>query len=127
MSVTPARVLVVDDSPLVARSTARLLELEGWRAEVVQEGAAAVQRVAGDPGGFDVVLLDLVLPDLPGASVFQELRRLREDLPVVVTSGYGHQAEVAALVAAGAVYLAKPFALEELLAALVRARARPSS
>lgn len=119
---TPARVLVIDDSPMVARSTARLLELEGWRADVAPDGRAGLQRFQSEPGAFDAVLLDLVLPDLPGAEVFAQLRQVRQDLPVVVTSGYGENADVAALLAAGAVYLAKPFALGELIGALGRAR-----
>lgn len=118
----PPLVLVVDDTPMVARSTARLLELEGWRAEVAPDGLSALQRVGATPAAFSAVLLDLVLPDLPGPEVFAGLRRLRADLPIVVTSGYGEVAEVGALRHDGAVFLAKPFALDELLRALLLAR-----
>lgn len=119
----PRRVLIVDDSPLVATSTARLLELEGWQVEVAHDGRAALARAEADPLTLGAVLLDLVLPDLDGGEVFQRLRRLRQDLPVVLTSGYGEQSPVGSLLGPGAVFLAKPFALEELLAALRRAGA----
>lgn len=115
------RLLIIDDSALVATSTARLLELEGYRVEVAHDGASGLALLADRAGELEVVILDMVLPDLNGLEVLSRLRGLRADLPVVLTSGYaepgaGEGPEP------GVVFLGKPFTIDELLAALRRAR-----
>ncbi|MBL4845594.1 MAG: response regulator [Planctomycetes bacterium] len=112
------RVLIVDDNTHVGRSTARLLELEGFETELVETGGGAIEAFNET---FDVVLLDLVLPDQSGQEVFRVLRTKRPDLPVVLFSGYGEQADVSRLLAEGAHFIPKPFEVEELLRALEKA------
>lgn len=109
------RVLIVDDNAHVARSTARLLELEGFESRLAGTAAEALERF---DEGVDVVLLDLVLPDGSGDEVFASLRARRPGLPVVLFSGYGEQADVSKLLAEGASFIPKPFEVEELLRAL---------
>lgn len=117
----PTRVLIVDDNAHVGRSTARLLELEGYETLLAETGGAAVELF--DPS-VDVVLLDLILPDRSGHDVFSALRKVRPDVPVVLFSGYGEQADVSKLLSAGAHFIPKPFEVDELLQALERALAR---
>src|SRR5690606_32421058 len=71
------RVLVVDDSVPVARSTARLLELFGARPLAVFSGAEALRRL--EAAAFDLVVLDLGLPDLDGCEVLRRARALRPE------------------------------------------------
>lgn len=112
------RVLVVDDSVPVARSTARLLELFGARPQAVFSGAEALRRL--EAAAFDLVLLDLNLPDLDGREVLRRARALRPGLPAIFVSGL---LPTGALREDGVELLAKPFALSALLAAIEAALA----
>ncbi len=115
------RVLVVDDDPRIARLIQRNLEARGHRAGVAGSGDEALARF--EEGGWDAVLLDLLLPGVGGLEV---LRRMRRDtrVPIVVISAVGEEAtKVAALDLGADDYLTKPFGIPELLARL-RAVAR---
>ncbi len=115
------RVLVVDDDPKIARLIERNLVARGHQAEVAHSGPEALSRFS--EGGWDAVLLDLLLPGLGGLEV---LRRMRENpaVPIVVISAVGEEAtKVAALDLGADDYLTKPFGIPELLARL-RAVAR---
>ncbi|MDE3094764.1 MAG: response regulator transcription factor [Chloroflexota bacterium] len=110
------RVLVVDDEPQLRRALKRSLEGHGYVVEEAEDGAgglAAVRRCKPD-----LLLLDLVLPDMSGVDVCRELRR-DSDTPIIVLSVLGDEAtKVAALDEGADDYLTKPFGADELLARL---------
>ena len=115
---TPAqRVLVVEDDPAIAR----VLELElgeaGYRVEVAPagaEGLAAMEREQPD-----LVVLDVRLPDMDGLSVCRRARRSGHDMPILMLTALDRVGDrVVGLDAGADDYLAKPFAIEELLARL---------
>ena len=111
------RVLIVDDNEHVARSTAQLLRLEEIEVSEARSGEEALARFrAGER--YDVVLLDLVLEGLSGRETFRLLREVVPAQPIVLFSGYGDQSQVEELLGQGAGFLAKPFSLDDLLAAL---------
>jgi two-component system cell cycle sensor histidine kinase/response regulator CckA len=114
-------VLVVDDEETVRRVAALLLEAAGYT--VLQAGSAveALDLVASR-STIDAVLLDVVLPDRSGASVAADLRRLRPDMPIVVSSGYDDRT-VAERVGPveRTTFLRKPYAADDLTAALAAA------
>jgi DNA-binding response OmpR family regulator len=115
---TPAqRVLVVEDDSAIAR----VLELElgeaGYRVEVSAaggEGLAAMERERPD-----LVVLDVRLPDMDGLSVCRRARRAGHDMPILMLTALDRVGDrVVGLDAGADDYLAKPFAIEELLARL---------
>jgi signal transduction histidine kinase len=117
---TDGRVLVVDDDPFVRAATRRLLEMLGFQVHEAPDGPTALRMVT-EIADLRVVLLDATMPRMAGEEVLRELRRMRTGLPVVVVSGD----------AEGAVmkrfepdrpegWLAKPFTVAELTAALQR-------
>jgi two-component system, OmpR family, alkaline phosphatase synthesis response regulator PhoP len=113
------RVLVVEDEVHLAEGLRFNLEAEGYVAEVVGDGEAAVQRLLGAGQSFDAVVLDLMLPRKDGFTVLSELRAARNYVPVLVLTARGHSEDVLKGFAAGADdYLAKPFDLSILLARL---------
>ena len=118
MSRTQASILVVDDDPLNRKLLVRLLEQEGHRVETAANGREALERVPEEPP--DVVLLDIVMPELDGITV---LERLKADpdlqhLPVIMISAVDELESVVRCVEIGAEdYLSKPFD-----AVLLRAR-----
>ena len=113
------RVLVVDDEAVVARTTARLLGVLGFDAEVASGGAEAVQRFAAEPSAFALVLSDVLMPGVSGPDAAAKMRALRSDLPVLFVSGYAPEP---GLLTAGprTAFVEKPFDASTLVAALRR-------
>ncbi len=127
MPSLPARVLVVDDEPYITDLVRAALRLEGFEVEVASTGAEAL--AAGRRGGVDLVLLDVMLPDLEGVEVCRRWRAEGVDVPVVfLTARDATEDRIAGLEAGGDDYLPKPFSLDELVARVraVLRRSRPS-
>ncbi len=82
------RVLVVDDDEAVLELANEFLRRAGYRAQGAAGGVEAVDLFRSQSDDVDVVVLDLTMPDMDGREVFRALRRLRSDLPVVLTTGY---------------------------------------
>jgi two-component system OmpR family response regulator len=116
------RVLLVEDEPKMARLLHRGLIENGHTVELARSGEAAVD--AATTGQFDVVVLDVMLPDIDGFDVCRRLRRGRIWVPVLMlTARTALRDRVHGLDVGADDYLTKPFALAELLARL-RALAR---
>jgi DNA-binding response OmpR family regulator len=115
------RVLIVEDDDAIATPLARGLEREGLVVDRVETGNAALDRSAASP--FDVVLLDLGLPDRDGFDVCRELRA-RSDVPIIVVTARSEEVDrVVGLELGADDYIVKPFGLRELVAR-IRAVAR---
>jgi DNA-binding response OmpR family regulator len=116
--VPSAHVLVVEDDPTVAEVVTRYLERDGHRVDVLADGLQALAALAQSLP--DLVVLDLMLPGLPGLEL---CRRVREhaDVPIIILSARGEEDDRLLGLELGADdYLAKPFSPREL-AARVRA------
>ncbi len=104
-----ANILVVDDSAAVRELLAHQLRQAGHVVERAADGAAGIELI--QRGGFDLLLLDVLMPDLDGLQVLRELRerRLLENLSVIMISGMEEESSVAACIELGAEdYLPKP-------------------
>ena len=109
------RVLIVEDEPGMASFIDKGLASRGYTTKVVGDGAAAV-AVAAD-NDFDLVILDLGLPDIDGLSVLREIRRRGERMPVIILTARDDLTDkVEGLDAGASDYVTKPFKLDELLA-----------
>ncbi len=118
------KVLVVDDEPQIRRALRVVLRANGYAVTEVGSGEAALDAAASEP--FDLMILDLMLPDVEGVEV---CRRLREwsRLPVIVLSAHDEEAiKVRALDEGADDYVSKPFSAPELLARM-RSAVRRSS
>jgi two-component system, NtrC family, nitrogen regulation response regulator NtrX len=108
------RILIVDDADGVRESLGSLLEDEGYRVDGAHTAAEA--RSALERQGFDLVLLDMVLPDGGGLELLEELQEHYVDLPVIVISGHGNVDAAVRATRLGAYdFLEKPLALERVL------------
>ena len=89
---TPAkgRILVVDDEEMVRKVCVRMLQQAGWQVVDASGGALAVDVMARYGGDIDCVLLDLSMPDMDGLTTFRQLRALKPDVKVILSSGYTH-------------------------------------
>jgi two-component system copper resistance phosphate regulon response regulator CusR len=116
------RILVIEDESRIRSFLARALEAEGFAVDGADNGPDGLERALR--GNHDLVILDLLLPRLDGLSVLRELRRRSPDLPVVIVSARSDLSTKLRGFNLGANdYLAKPFALDELIAR-VRAQLR---
>jgi DNA-binding response OmpR family regulator len=116
------RILVIEDESRIRSFLARALEAEGFSVDAADNGPDGLERALR--GIHDLVILDLLLPRLDGLSVLRELRRRSPDLPVVIVSARSDLPTKLRGFNLGANdYLAKPFALDELIAR-VRAQLR---
>ncbi|MET9711423.1 response regulator transcription factor [Nocardiopsis alba] len=117
-----SRVLIVEDEERIASFVRKGLTANGFTTTVVGTGADAVDYAV--TGGFDLMLLDLGLPDTDGFDVLRRLRAMGVDLPVVIlTARDGVRDTVTGLEIGADDYVTKPFRFEELLAR-VRLRMR---
>ena len=113
------RVLVVEDEQHLAEGLRFNLEADGYAAEIVETGEAALERLLRSPDlpPFDLVVLDVMLPGKDGFSVVSELRQARQFLPVLILTARGRPEDVLRGFASGADdYLPKPTELAILLA-----------
>ena len=109
-------VLLVEDDVAVAALTTEMLKSTGYAVCHVKSAAAALETLSGDRR-IDVVLSDVMMPGgMNGVELAREIRRLRPDLPVVLTTGYVEAARTA--MAEGLEVLVKPFQIEALSAVL---------
>jgi DNA-binding response OmpR family regulator len=108
-------VLLVEDDPRIARVVERALTDVGHRVEVAHDGLQGL--TSAERGGHDLVVLDVMLPEMDGLEVARELRRQRLRTPILMlTARDAVPDRVRGLDAGADDYLTKPFALEELLA-----------
>lgn len=110
------RILVVEDDPELRSLVGELLRIEGYQADTVAEGAEAIARAATDRP--DAVILDLMLPDMSGFEVCQELKFRRDTnlIPIVMlTAMADDRARRSGLRVGANGYLTKPFRPDDLL------------
>lgn len=116
------RVLLVEDEDRIASFIVKGLQAEGHTVDRAASVASAIDLVA--QRSFDMVLLDLLLPDGHGSEVLRVLRRSDHEVPVIVLSALGEVDDKVDLLDLGANdYLTKPFAMREL-SARIRSHAR---
>jgi PAS domain S-box-containing protein len=112
---TPATILVVDDEEMVLKTVAQILEHLGFSVLPTLSGSEAVRLVGSYPDRIDAVLLDLEMPDIPGGEVFDQIRRIRPGLKVIIYSGYEQDSRAEGLLKRGAVgFLQKPCSTQML-------------
>lgn len=107
-------VLVVDDEPALGELVSMALRYEGFNVTIAQNGTTAI-RLAGEHRP-DVVVLDIMLPDMSGLDVLHALHRIRPELPVLfLTAKDTVEDRIAGLSAGGDDYVTKPFSVEEMV------------
>jgi len=109
------RILVVEDEPAIALGLEDDLKMEGYEVEVIADGIAASRRAR--EGGFDLILLDVMLPGKDGFEVCREVRRAGVKTPIVMLTAKTQEAEKVMGFELGADdYVTKPFGTRELRA-----------
>ncbi|MGD1094357.1 MAG: sigma-54 dependent transcriptional regulator [Bryobacteraceae bacterium] len=108
------RILVIDDEPDIRESLEALLTTENYDVQLASNAAEGLKRLEGSP--FDLVLLDLMMPDKSGMQVLEEVRSRDLETPIFLITAYGSiEVAVAALKRGASDYFSKPWDNEKLL------------
>jgi two-component system, NtrC family, response regulator HydG len=120
MTDIPAQILVIDDDKAMRDACYQILSRQGYR---VEQAASARQGLSLlEKASFDVILLDLVMPDLDGLETLKKIRGLDPDVEVIIITGYGTIQSAVESIKAGAFhFLSKPFIPDDLRAVVNRA------
>jgi two-component system OmpR family response regulator len=112
MSMPPARILIADDEANIRDVVQYALERDGYQVEAVADGQAALARI--EAGGIDLVVLDVLMPELDGLNLCRKLRE-RGDVPIIFLSSRTEEADrILGLELGGDDYVTKPFSPREL-------------
>jgi two-component system OmpR family response regulator len=110
----PINVLVVDDESVLAEMVSMALRYEGWNIATAGDGGSAIAAARAQRP--DVVVLDVMLPDMSGLDVLHKLREENPQLPVLLlTAKDALEDRIAGLTAGGDDYVTKPFSIEEVV------------
>src|SRR5437660_10605110 len=110
----PINAWVVDDEAVLAEMVSMALRYEGWNIATAGDGASALESARSQRP--DVVVLDVMLPDMSGLDVLRKLREETPQLPVLLlTAKDALEDRIAGLTAGGDDYVTKPFSLEEVV------------
>ena len=118
-----SRILVVDDEVDIRESLETLLELEGYQVELAQNATEGLRKI--ETGNYDLILLDLMMPDRSGMEVLREVREKENDTPIFMITAYGSiEVAVSALKSGANDYFPKPWDNEKLIIEIDRMIAR---
>ncbi len=110
-----ARILIIEDEEKLARFVELELKFEGYEISKAFDGRSGLKLA--ETGGFDLILLDIMLPGLSGMEILRRLRRASSPIPVIMLTARDSVIDKVSGLDGGADdYITKPFAIEELLA-----------
>ena len=114
------RVLIVDDEPVVRRALQRILERDGHQVTLAERGQEAIDLYADRWRDLDVVVLDVMMPDVDGREVLRRMREVNPDVRAILSSGYAVESDPS-LSIAGTWVLEKPYTPDQVRIAIADA------
>ena len=122
------RILIVEDSEKLCQSLRKGLKGEGYAVDCLFDGESGQHRIEIHHEDYDLVILDIMLPEKDGIEVCREIRRLNINLPVLMlTAKHSTDDKITGLDSGADDYLVKPFDFKELLARIRALLRRPTS
>ncbi|MFH1672177.1 MAG: response regulator [Pseudomonadota bacterium] len=108
-------ILLVDDEEIILEVGKGLLEAIGYQALIAGDGKEAIEIYKENKGKIDVVILDMVMPEMGGGETYDRLREINSDIKVILASGYSIDGEASDILERGCnTFIQKPFQLKEL-------------
>lgn len=122
------RILIVEDEEKLAEATKKGLELKGFTVDWIDEGEKARTRMMLYRDEYDLVLLDLMLPGVDGATICRDVREAGVTTPIIILTARDETETKIDLLNSGADdYIAKPFSFDELVARMNAVLRRPEA
>ncbi len=107
------KLLVVDDNEEVLNTISQYLTQKGYLVTSVHNGLEALKLCETEKGGFDLIVTDLVMPNISGVAIIAIVKERYPHVPVIAITGWGEHPEALATEAKADVVLEKPFELDE--------------
>ncbi len=114
-------ILLVDDEELFLGSSRRILEKLGHQVLCCRNGQEAIDLFARRGADIDLVILDMIMPIMGGREAFYQIKKIRDDVPIIIASGVTEQENIRDMLKDGAIgFIPKPFDMKSLSGALQR-------
>jgi CheY-like chemotaxis protein len=108
-------ILLAEDNEGIQEAAKEMLEKLGYKVILASNGSEAIQTFTDNPGQFDLIILDVVMPKVSGPAAFSQMMAVRPDLRVLFSTGYtAEAASLNSLLEQGASILQKPYSLKSL-------------
>jgi PAS domain S-box-containing protein len=121
-------ILLVDDDEVMRIVSRHSLELAGFKVDEAEDGFDALQSFKANTNKYKAIVLDIIMPKMNGYETYFELKKIREDIPVVIATAFKRDSLVQELLRKGASgVVQKPFKKKEIIAAVVNAIKETSS
>ena len=121
-----AKILLVDDEAIIINVDRKLLKQLGYKVLIAKNGAAALKIFNARHQSIDLVLLDIIMPDLGGDEVYTEMKRLKPDVKVLVSSGYSIDWQARKMLEEGCSgFIQKPFKMKQLALQIRETHCKP--
>jgi DNA-binding NtrC family response regulator len=115
------RILLVDDEEVVLDVVSEMLESEGYQVEARDNGLAALAAFSEDPTGFDLVITDHLMSELPGLRLAEKIFQIRPEIPIILFTGGDSGVEPEAEAVGIRSIIKKPIAMGPLIDTVKRA------
>ena len=115
MKTGTKKILLIDDDDVILQSVGRFLTLKGgYDVHMASSGLTALKRLEETEYGFDLVVTDLIIPDVSGFGIITLIKKKHPDIPVIAITGWGEIPEKLADEMKADTVIRKPFELNEL-------------
>jgi len=111
-------ILLADDEKMVLDIGVQMLKRLGFNVIAVESGRKAIETYQKQNDAIDIVILDLVMPDLGGAEVVDAIKDINPETKIMLSSGYGRDGKTADIMQYCHAFIQKPFSMKELSATL---------
>jgi two-component system cell cycle sensor histidine kinase/response regulator CckA len=109
------KILLIDDEDIIRQVGKRMLIKGGYDVLLAKDGPEALALYRAEPHSFDLVLLDLIMPEMDGKEIFNRMKEINSDVKVIFTSGYGPQDRPDLTQIENTGFIQKPFQTEILI------------
>jgi len=115
MSTEPvARLLIIEDNEEVLRSLKKYFTKKNYNVVTASNGLDGLKTYEGDPQGFDLIITDLVMPNISGVAIISLVKKKSPKTPVIAITGWGEHPEALATEAQADLVLEKPIELDKM-------------
>ena len=111
-------ILLADDEKMVLDIGVQMLKRLGFKVIAVESGRKAIETFQEKNDSIDIVILDIVMPDLGGAEVVDAIKGINPNTKIMLSSGYGRDSKITDIMQYCHAFIQKPFSMKELSAAL---------
>jgi DNA-binding NtrC family response regulator len=111
---SPARLLIIEDNEEVLRSLKKYFTKKHYEVVTASNGLDGLKIYEKEPGGFDLIITDLVMPNISGVAIISLVKKKTPETPVIAITGWGEHPEALATEAQADLVLEKPIELDRM-------------